>query len=84
MTTTDETAAITTVTGKPLDDYEPFVELLAAYGANIMALVATDPSWLAGIDRTVSLEEALKADARESIRWRFAHHIDEIRDREAI
>lgn len=69
------------VTGKPLEDYEPFVELLAAYGANILALVATDPSWVASLDRTVPLEESLKDDARQTIRWRLAHQIDELKEK---
>ena len=70
---------VVAVTGKPLADYEPFVEILAAYGANILALVATDPSWVASIDRSMPLEEALKDDARETIRWRLAHQIDELK-----
>lgn len=66
-------------TGKPLTDYEPFVEILAAYGANILALATTDIAWLSSLDRSVPLEEALKDDARETIRWRLAHHIEEIK-----
>lgn len=65
------------VTGRPLSDYERYVELLSEVMANGLAL-ATDREFLATLDPTQRLGEAMREHARSAIQWRFAHHIDEI------
>lgn len=70
---TDET----TVTGKPLADYEQYVELLSHVMANGLAL-ATEREFLADLDLSLPLHEALRPHVRSAIRLRFAHDIDEI------
>lgn len=65
------------VTGKPLADYERYVELLAHAMANGLAL-ATEREFLASLDPSKPLYEAMRPHARDAIQWRFAHHIDEI------
>ena len=72
----------TAVTGKPMDHYEPYVEMLAHGLANGIALT-TDREFLLGLDRTVPLHEAVRAAARDSIRWRFAFEIDRIEEARA-
>lgn len=71
---------VTAVTGKPLDHYEPFVDLIAQVMANSLAL-ATNRDFLLSLDQSLPLQEALREQARESIRWRFAFAIDEIDER---
>lgn len=78
---TDE-PTVFAVTGKPMEDYEPFVELVQQVLANGLAL-AGDREFLLRLDQSVPLEEAVLKDARESIRWRYAHTIDRIREIEA-
>lgn len=67
----------TAVTGKPMDHYEPYVEMLSQVLANGLALT-TDREFLLGLDRTVPLREAVRDAARDSIKWRFAFEIDRI------
>jgi hypothetical protein len=68
---------VTAVTGKPLADYEMFVDLLSHVMANGLAL-ATERDFLLSLDQSLPLHEAMREQARESIRWRFAHDIDTI------
>ncbi|WP_227750880.1 hypothetical protein [Microbacterium sp. R1] len=77
MSTENTEAPVTAITGKPLTDYEPFVDLLSHVMANGIAL-ATDRDFLLSLDQSQLLHEAVREHARESIRWRFAAHIDEI------
>lgn len=73
----------TAVTGRPMADYEKYVDLIAQVMANALAL-ATNREFLLSLDQTLPLEEAVRSQARESIRWRFAFHIDELEaDRES-
>lgn len=72
----------TAVTGKPMDRYEPYVEMLAHVLANGIALT-TDREFLLGLDRTVPLHEAVRDAARDSIKWRFAFEIDRIEEARA-
>lgn len=67
----------TAVTGKPLASYDRYVDLIAQVMANTLTL-ATQPEFLLTLDRSVPLAEAVRHQARESIRWRFAFDIDEI------
>lgn len=69
----------TAVTGKPMDQYEPYVEMLSHVLANGIALTA-DREFLLGLDRTVQLHEAVRDAARDSIKWRFAFEIDRIEE----
>lgn len=69
--------AETAVTGKALEHYEPYVELLAHVLANGLAL-ATDREFLMSLDRSLPLHEAVRGVARDSIKWRFAFNIDDI------
>ena len=73
----DEAEVVTAVTGRSLADYERYVGLISAVMANGLAL-ATDREFLLSLDQSLPLEEAMRKQARESIRWRFAFHIDEI------
>lgn len=68
---------VTAVTGKPLAEYEPYVEMLSHVLANGLALAA-DREFLLTLDRSLPLHEAVRHAARESIRWRFAFEIDRI------
>lgn len=68
---------ITAVTGRPMGDYERYVDLVAAIMANGLAL-ATDREFLLTLDPSLPLSEAVRHQARESIRWRFAFDIDRI------
>lgn len=77
MSTENAEPSVTTITGKPLDAYEPFVDLLAHVMANGLALAA-DREFLMSLDQTQPLYEAVREQVRESIRWRFAVQIDEI------
>lgn len=77
---TARSEGVTAVTGKPLDHYEPFVDLIAQVMGNGLAL-ATERSFLLTIDQSLPLAEALREHARDSIRWRFAFAIDEIEER---
>lgn len=77
MSTENTDTPVTAITGRPLSDYEPFVELLSSVMANGLAL-ATDRDFLLSLDPTKLLHEAVREQVRESIRWRFAAHIDEI------
>ena len=72
----------TAVTGKPMDHYEPYVEMLAHVLANGIALT-TDREFLIGLDRTVPLHEAVRDAARDSIKCRFAFEIDRIESERA-
>lgn len=72
-----ESDPVTAVTGKPLADYEPYVDMLASVLANGLAL-ATQRDFLLTLDRSLPLHEAVQHQARESIRWRFAFDIDRI------
>lgn len=76
-----EPAEVTAVTGNPLADYERYVDMLSNVLANGLAL-STDREFLESLDRTLPLHEAVRNVARESIRWRFAFDIDEIRRKE--
>lgn len=76
MSRSDETE-VTTVTGKPLANYERYVGLLANVLANGIALT-TDRDFLLSLDPSLPLHEAVRETARESIRWRFAFDIDEL------
>lgn len=71
----------TAVTGRPMAEYEKYVELIAQVMANALAL-ATDREFLLSLDRTAPLEEALHDHARNAIQWRFAFRIDEIENRD--
>jgi D-alanyl-D-alanine dipeptidase len=73
----EQNESVTAVTGKPLEHYEPYVGLLAQVMANALALAA-EPDFLRSLDRTLPLHEALRAQALESIKWRFSWDIDEI------
>jgi hypothetical protein len=72
-------ADVTAVTGKPLTEYEPYVDLIAQVLANGLAL-ATQRDFLVLLDPSLPLHEAVRDQARESIRWRFAFDIDRIND----
>ena len=76
MTEQNETQ-VTAVTGKPLEEYEPYVELLSHAMANGLALV-TERDFLISLDPSLPLHEAMREHAREAIRWRFAFDIDRI------
>lgn len=78
--TAAESDAVTAVTGKPLAHYEPFVDLIAQVMGNGLALAA-DREFLLSLDQSLPLQEALREQARASIRWRFAFAIDEIEER---
>ncbi|MGX9348128.1 hypothetical protein [Microbacterium sp. KNMS] len=68
---------MTAVTGKPVENYERYVDLIAAAMANGLAL-ATDRGFLLTLDQSLPLQEAVRDHAREAIRWRFAFDIDRI------
>lgn len=76
MTEQNETQ-VTTVTGKPLEEYKPYVELLSHVMANGLAL-ATERDFLIALDRSLPLHDAMREHAREAIRCRFAFDIDRI------
>ena len=80
MEPTPRSEPVTAVTGKPLTEYEPYVDLIAQVMANALAL-ATDRDFLLSLDRSLPLHEAVREQSRESIRWRFAFDIDEINER---
>lgn len=75
-------ADVTAVTGKPLAEYEPYVDLIAQVLANGLAL-ATQRDFLELLDPGLPLHEAVRDQARESIRWRFAFEIDRINESKA-
>lgn len=68
----------TAVTGRPLAEYEPYVELLAHAMANGLALAA-EREFLESLDRSAPLHEAMRSHARSAIQWRFAWGIDELK-----
>lgn len=68
---------VTAVTGRPLAEYERYVDLISHVLANGLALAA-DREFLLSLDRSLPLHEAVRETARSSIRWRFAFDIDEI------
>lgn len=78
MTEQNETQ-VTAVTGKPLEEYERYVELLSHVMANGLAL-ATERDFLLSLDPSLPLHEAMGEQARESIRWRFAFDIDRLEE----
>jgi len=65
----------TAVTGKPMTEYEPFVELVRICMANGLAM-ATEREFLEGLDQTVTLEQAFEDYARSFIKWRGAFIIE--------
>ncbi|MGI0521821.1 hypothetical protein ABY45_14695 [Microbacterium maritypicum] len=69
--------AETAVTGKPLAEYELYVDLLSHVLANGLAL-STQQDFLVTLDRSLPLHEAVRDAARDSIKWRFAFEIDRI------
>lgn len=77
MSAKQNEGAVTAVTGKPMADYERYVDLIAHVMANGLALAA-DRDFLLSLDQSLPLHEAVRHQARESIRWRFAFDIDEI------
>ncbi len=60
-----------------MGDYEKYVDLVATIMANGLALAA-DREFLLSLDPSLPLPEAVRHQARESIRWRFAFDIDRI------
>ena len=67
---------VTAVTGRPLTDYEPFVELIAAAMCSGIAFIG-DGVKSGEIDPRQPLESQAQQYAREFIRWRGAFLIDE-------
>lgn len=72
----------TAVTGKPMDHYEQYVDLVAHVLANGLAL-ATDRDFLETLDLSLPIHEAVREAARDQIKWRFAFNIDEIEEQRA-
>ncbi len=70
------------VTGKPMDRYEPYVELVTQVLANGLAL-AHDREFIRSLDLTLPIHEAVRDAARDSIKWRFAFDIDRIESERA-
>lgn len=68
---------ITTVTGKPLAHYEPYVELIAELLANGFAMAA-DRDFLSKIDPSKPLVPQFRGEAWDSIQWRYAHLIEDL------
>lgn len=68
---------VTAVTGKPLADYERYVDMLAHVFANALAL-SRDVEFLMTLDQSVPIHEAVRDAVRDSIQWRFAFDIDRI------
>ncbi|MGO4488178.1 hypothetical protein [Microbacterium sp. 2RAF4] len=79
MSTEQTEPEVTAVTGKPLAEYERYVELLSHVMANGLAL-ATERDFLLSLDRSLPLHEAMREQAREAIRWRFAFDIDRLEE----
>lgn len=67
----------TAITGKPMEHYEPYVEMLSHVLANGLAL-STDREFLVTLDASLPLHQAVRDAARDSIKWRFAFEIDRI------
>lgn len=65
------------VTGRPMSDYAPYVDMLSHVFANALALAA-DRDFLMSLDRSLPLHEAVRPAVTSSIQWRFAIDIDEI------
>ncbi|MFJ2506303.1 hypothetical protein [Microbacterium sp. NPDC087592] len=67
----------TAVTGKSMEHYERYVDMLSHVLANGLTL-ATDREFLMSLDPSLPIHEAVRSAARDSIKWRFAFNIDEI------